>query len=164
MAAKFDHRGGFADHAAIRRKRREKTADKIDKIIDWHPIEKFLKNNFGHRHNVVGNPAYPAFGMFEALFLLSWYGLSDRELSDNLEDRISLSHFCGFSLHHEVPDNSTISRFRHHLHKMKLVEPLLEMVIAQIQASGSGGYEVKTSYSSDKEAKWTQKGNRFYYA
>ena len=31
------------------------------------------------------------------------------------------------------------------------------------QAGGSGGYEVKTSYSSDKEAKWTQKGNRFYY-
>ncbi|WP_044350785.1 hypothetical protein, partial [Dethiosulfatarculus sandiegensis] len=43
MATRFDHKGGFADHAAIRRKRREKTADKIDKIIDWQPIEEFLK-------------------------------------------------------------------------------------------------------------------------
>ncbi|KIX10779.1 IS5 family transposase [Dethiosulfatarculus sandiegensis] len=201
MATRFDHKGGFADHAAIRRKRREKTADKIDKIIDWQPIEEFLKKNLGHRHNAVGNPAYPALGMFKALLLQSWYGLSDRELSDNLEDRISFSHFCGFSLHHEVPDNSTICRFRNHLHKKKPVEPLLEMVNAQIQAGGleimagaivdasiiesarrprktqdviptdsdddqaggSGGYEVKTSYSSDKEAKWTQKGNRFYY-
>jgi len=60
----------------------------------------------------VGNPAYPALGMFKALLLQSWYGLSDRELSENLEDRISLSHFCGFSLRHQAPDNSTICRFR----------------------------------------------------
>ena len=139
--------------------------------------------------------------MFKALLLQSWYDLSDRELSDNLEDRISFSHFCGFSLHHEVPDNSTICRFRNHLHQKGLVEPLLEMVNAQIQAGGieiktgiivdasiiesarrprktqdviptdddddsagdSGGYEVKTSYSGDTEAKWTKKGNQLYY-
>ena len=29
--------------------------------------------------------------------------------------------------------------------------------------SGPGGYEVKTSYPGDVEAKWTKKGNRFYY-
>jgi IS5 family transposase len=202
MATRFDHRGGFADQASIRRKCREKTADKIDKIIDWHPIEDFLKKNLDHRHNAVGYPAYPALGMFKALLLQFWYGLSDRELSDNLEDRISFCQFCCFSLHHEVPDNSTICRFRNYLHKKKLVEPLLEMVNAQIQAGGLeikagaivdasiiesarrprktqdviptdsdddqaggfGGYEVKTSYSSDKEAMWTQKGNRFYYS
>ena len=28
---------------------------------------------------------------------------------------------------------------------------------------GAGGYEVKTSYSGDIEARWTKKGNRLYY-
>lgn len=201
MATRFDHKGGFADQAAISRKRREQTADKIDKILDWQPIEEYLENNLGRRRNAAGNPAYPALGMFKALLLQSWYGLSDRELSDNLEDRVSFSHFCGFSLHHEVPDNSTICRFRNHLHQKGLIEPLLDMVNAQIAAggleiktgaivdasivessrrpkkrqdvepmdndddpqNGSGGYEVKTSYSGDKDAKWTKKGKRFYY-
>ena len=98
MATRFDHKGGFADQAAIRRKRREKTADKIDKIIDWTPIEAYLEQNLDRqRNNAAGNPAYPALGMFKALLLQSWYGPSDRELSDNLEERISFSHFCGFS-------------------------------------------------------------------
>ena len=200
MPTRFDHKGGFADQAAMSRKRREKTADKIDKIINWKPIEEFLETNLDRRNNAAGNPAYPALGMFKALLLQSWYDLSDRELSDNLEDRISFSHFCGFSLHHEVPDNSTICRFRNQLHQKGLVEPLLEMVNVQIAAGGieiktgiivdasiiesarrprktqdvvpkddddqtgdSGGYEVKTSYSGDEEAKWTKKGNQLYY-
>jgi IS5 family transposase len=201
MATRFDHKGGFADQAAISRKRREKTADKIDKIIDWKPIEEFLAKNLDRRHNAAGNPAYPALGMFKALLLQSWYDLSDRELSDNLEDRISFSHFCGFSLDHEVPDYSTICRFRNHLHQKGLAEPLLDMINAQIQAGGleiktgaivdasiiesarrprkkqevapkdedddkaggTGGFDVKTCYSGDVEAKWTKKGKQFYY-
>jgi hypothetical protein len=75
--------------------------------LEDKPIEEFLEKNLDRRHNAVGNPAYPALGMFKALLLQSWYDLSDRELSDNLEDRISFSHFCGFSLDHEVPDYST---------------------------------------------------------
>lgn len=38
MSTRFDHKGGFADQAAIRRKRRAKTADKIDEIIDWQTV------------------------------------------------------------------------------------------------------------------------------
>ena len=94
MATRFDHKGDFADQAAIRSERRPKTPDKIDEIIDWRPIVEYLDQNFGRR----SNPAYPALGMFKVLLLQSWYGLSDRELSGNLEDRISFSHFCGFSL------------------------------------------------------------------
>jgi len=202
MATRFDHKGGFADQAAMARKRSPKTPDKIDEIIDWRPIERYLEENLDRRCNAAGNPSYPALGMFKALLLQSWYGLSDRELSDNLEDRISFSHFCGFSLDHEVPDNSTICRFRNILHEKGLAEPLWEMINAQIQAGGleikagiivdaslvessrrprkkqdvipveedhddfsdgGGGYEVKTSYSGDREAAWTIKAKKPHY-
>ena len=122
--------------AAIQRKRSKTTPEKIDEIIDWRPIKKILDQKLERKANAVGNPAYPALGMFKALLLQSWYSLSDRELSENLEDRISFSHFCGFSLHHQVPDNSTICRFRNELHQKGLAKPLLDMINAQIQAGG----------------------------
>jgi IS5 family transposase len=195
MATRFDFKGGFADQAAHRRQRSQKTPEKIDAIIDWRPIEELLDKELDRRPNAVGSPAYPALGMFKALLLQSWYGLSDRELSENLEDRISFSHFCGFSLDHEVPDNSTICRFRNQLHAKGLAKPLLDMINAQIEAGGleikagiivdaslvessrrprkrqdvveledgSGGHEVKTTYSGDVEAAWTVKGGKAYY-
>lgn len=84
--------------------------------------------------------------MFKAMLLQSWYSLSDRELSENLEDRISFSHFCGFSLHHQVPDNSTICRFRNEIHQKGLAKPLLDMINAQIEA---GGLEIKAGVIVD---------------
>ncbi|MBU1276889.1 MAG: transposase [Proteobacteria bacterium] len=68
----------------------------------------------------MGNPAYPALGMFKALLPQSWCSLSDRELFGNLEDRISFSHFRGFSLRHQAPGNSTICRFRNEIHEKGL--------------------------------------------
>jgi IS5 family transposase len=146
LANRFDKKGGFADMAAIQRKRSRTTPEKIDEIIDWRPIQKILDKKLERKANAVGNPAYPALGMFKALLLQSWYSLSDRELSENLEDRISFSHFCGFSLHHQVPDNSTICRFRNEIHQKGMAKPLLDMINAQIQA---GGLEIKAGVIVD---------------
>lgn len=146
MANRFDLKGGFADQAAKRRQRSRKTPERIDSVINWQPIEEFLNRELDRRPNAIGKPAYPALGMFKALLLQSWYGLSDRELTENLEDRISFSHFCGFSLDHEAPDNSTICRFRQQLHEKGLAKPLLDMINAQIEA---GGLEIKAGIIVD---------------
>jgi len=42
MGTRFDFKGGFADQAAHRRQRHQKTPEKIDAIIDWRPIEALL--------------------------------------------------------------------------------------------------------------------------
>ena len=52
--------------AAIQRKRGKTTPEKIYEIIDWRPIQKLER-----KVNAVGNPAYPALGMFKALLLQS---------------------------------------------------------------------------------------------
>lgn len=146
MANRFDKKGGFADMAAVRRKRNKTTPEKIDELVDWRPIERLLKKKLRRKPDAVGNPSYPALSMFKALLLQSWYGLSDRELSENLEDRISFSHFCGFSLDNEVPDNSTICRFRNQLLEKGLAKPLLDTINAQIAA---GGLEIKAGVIID---------------
>ena len=45
-----------------------------------------------------------------------------------------------------MPDNSTICRFRNHLHEKGLAEPLLDMINAQIEA---GGLEIKAGIIVD---------------
>lgn len=146
MATRFDKKGSFADMAVIQRKRSKTTPEKIDEIIDWRPIQKILDQKLERKANAVGNPAYFALRMFKALLLQSWYSLSDRELSENLEDRLFFSHFCGFSLHHQVPDNSTICRFRNESHQKGLAKPLLDLINPQTEA---GGLKIKAGVIVD---------------
>ena len=53
--------------------------------------------------------------MVRALLLQQWYSLSDPELEEALSDRLSFRRFAGLSLEEEVPDHSTLSRFRSQL-------------------------------------------------
>jgi len=44
--------------------------------------------------------------------LQSWYGLSDYEVEDRVNDSISFSYFCDLHIDQVAPDHSTLSRFR----------------------------------------------------
>ncbi len=56
--------------------------------------------------------------MFKALLLQSLYGLSDKELEEALLDRLSFKRFVGLALDAQVPDHSTLCRYRN-----LLIEP-----------------------------------------
>lgn len=89
MANRFEKKGGFAGMAAVRRERNKTTPEKIAGLVDWWPFKKLLNKKLDRKSDAVDNPSYPALSGFKALLLQSWYRLSDRELSENLEDRIS---------------------------------------------------------------------------
>lgn len=94
------------------RKQPKTFLDDIERIMDWKPIESFLKKKLGRHQDAVGNPAYPALGMFKILPLRRRHDLSDQKTAEAMGDRISFCRFAGFSLDHESPDASTICRFR----------------------------------------------------
>jgi IS5 family transposase len=50
--------------------------------------------------------------------LQSWYGLSDYEVEDRINDSLSFSYFCGMTIDQAAPDHSTLSRFRTALTKI----------------------------------------------
>jgi len=75
----------------------------------------------------VGNPAYPALLMFKVLLLQRWYNLSDEAVEEGLIDRLSFVRFAGLSLDDEqVPDATTICRFRNSLLEKNLYKRLLD--------------------------------------
>src|SRR5260221_9972650 len=129
------HRGvgevGFVDGMVKHRGRRDgEVLEQIAKLVDWAAIEAKIGPLYPSR---TGEPAYPPVVMFRALLSQGWYGLSDPEMENALDDRLSFRRFAGLSLEDEVPDHSTIWRFRERLAQGRVDESLLPEVTGPIQ-------------------------------
>ena len=53
--------------------------------------------------------------MFKAMVLQAWHSLSDPELENSLRVRMDFMMFTGFDMLEEVPDETTLCRFRNKL-------------------------------------------------
>ncbi len=89
--------------------------ERIAGLIDWGQVAGLLRGLRGA--SPMGAPSYPALPLFKALVLQRWYGLSDPALEEALADRLSFRRFVGLSLSEQVPDHSTLWRFREELGK-----------------------------------------------
>jgi IS5 family transposase len=99
--------------------------------LDWSLVEKELSGIYNSR---TGRPSYPLILLLKALLLQQWYNLSDPGLEEALSDRISFRRFVGLSLSDEVPDHSTLSRFRSKLGNR--YERLLASLNHQFESQG----------------------------
>ncbi|MEW7277001.1 transposase [Aquimarina sp. 2201CG1-2-11] len=61
--------------------------------------------------------------------LQTWYGLSDYEVENRVNDSISFNYFCGLNIDQIAPDHSTLSRFRTALTKANAYESLFKQII-----------------------------------
>ena len=109
------------------------TLERIAELVDWKEIKGLLS---GLRSGVMGPPGYPALALFKALLLQQFYALSDPQLEEALADRLSFRRFLGLSLTDDVPDHSTIWRFREQLAKSGLAERAFALITGQIERSG----------------------------
>ena len=106
----------------------------INALIDWDKIEKLIDADYSKGKSVVGKPSYSGLLLFKMSLLQSWYGLSDYEVEDRLNDSISFSYFCGMNIDEVAPDHSTLSRFRTALTKTNTYEKLFSSINAQLEA------------------------------
>ena len=106
----------------------------INELIDWDSIEKLIDADYSKGKSAVGKPSYSGLLLFRMCLLQSWYGLSDYEVEDRLNDSISFSYFCGMNIDEVAPDHSTLSRFRTALTKTKTFEKLFSIINAQLEA------------------------------
>jgi IS5 family transposase len=74
--------------------------------------------------------------LFKAVLLQSLYGLSERELEEALDDRLSFRRFVGLSLEQAVPDHTVLNRFRNRLAAEGLLEKLFAELDRQLEAAG----------------------------
>ncbi len=123
----------FADNLVADTSQGNATLKRIVELVDWREVESLLA---GLRSGAMGAPGYPALALFKALLLQQFYGLSDPQLEESLADRLSFRRFVGLSLTDDVPDHSTIWRFREQLAKSGLAERAFALITDQIERSG----------------------------
>jgi transposase, IS5 family len=108
--------------------------DRLTGLVKWYRFEKLV----GHLRDEArpGRPGYPALMLLKAVLLASLYGLSERELEEALDDRLSFRRFVGLALEEKVPDHTVLNRFRNRLIAEGLLEKLFAELDRQLEKAG----------------------------
>jgi len=129
--------------------------------------------------------------MFKALLLGQWHSLSDPMLEQSLRVRLDFLAFTGFSFAGDLPDETTLCRFRNKLVAQGKMDILFSEINRQLEQLGlkiesaqtaivdatiitanarprkvleaddSGEYQ--TEQSADPDARWLKKGKKSYF-
>jgi len=134
MAVKRTGQLGFSDAAVPADRGRHPALARVQELVDWGGIERVLA---GLRDETgPGRPGYRPLVLFKALLLQAWYGLSDADLEYRLGDSLAFGRFVGLSLEDEIPDHTTLCRFRNGLIAQRLLERLFGELDRQLEAAG----------------------------
>lgn len=124
---------GFADLALSRRKIKEDFFHQINLLVDWRLISNIINKHYQKGVSVTGRPSYEGLLLFKVCLLQTWYGLSDYEVEDQVNDRISFSRFVGLSMDDTCPDHSVISRFRTAMTEKNAYEKVFKALNKQLE-------------------------------
>jgi IS5 family transposase len=105
----------------------------LGREVKWYRFEKLLVRL---RPEGAGRPPFDPLLMFKALLLQQWYRLSDADLEEALNDRMSFRRFLGLSLEDASPDHTTLCRFRNRLGEAGLAERLFAEFERQLERHG----------------------------
>ena len=110
--------------------------DRLDAAVPWEKLAKPVLRLPAYRNRGAGRPCWPAVTMLKCLLLAKWFNLSDPQLEECLQDRLSFRRFVGLSLTDTTPDETTFVVFRRRLREAKLHEAFFETVLKHIESQG----------------------------
>ena len=99
-------------------------------VLDWSKLEQIMAGIYASK---TGRPSYPLLTLLRASLLGIWYRLSDVELAQTLFRDLLFRKFCHLELGGDVPEATTIGRFRQKLVEHDLWEVLLGEVNRQLE-------------------------------
>jgi len=107
--------------------------NQINLLLDWHKISSLINQHYTKGSSATGCPSYDGTLLFKMCLLQTWYGLSDYEVEDRVNDSISFSYFCDLTIEQTAPDHSTVSRFRTHMTQANAYELLFKEINKQLE-------------------------------
>ncbi len=132
---KIENNPSFADSICDVRIKKVKSVffKQVDTLVDWRLIAEIINKQYEKGNSATGKPSYDGLLLFKMSLLQTWYGLSDYEVEDRINDSISFSKFCGLTLDQVSPDHSTLSRFRTKMTQKNVYETLLKEINKQLE-------------------------------
>ena len=119
-----------------RRTRREKFLGEMECVVPWDRLCALIEPHYP-RSGRVGRPPIGVARMLRMYFLQQWYSLSDEGLEDAIYDSQAMREFVGIDLAREqVPDATTLLKFRRKLEEHKLTQAIFEQVNAHLGERG----------------------------
>ena len=95
--------------------------------IPWEEFRGLLaKTREKVRKSNAGRPAFDVVLMFKVLILQTLYNLADGQVEYQIRDRLSFARFLGLGIEDDVPDATTVWRFRERLRELELTEVLFD--------------------------------------
>ena len=116
------------------RKIKKQFFTQINMLLDWESISSIIDSHYKKGKSATGKPSYDGLLLFRMCLLQTWYGLSDYEVEDRVNDSISFSYFCGLTIDQVAPDHSTLSRFRSAMTKSGAYEILFKTINTQLES------------------------------
>ena len=126
----------FADLFLGRRKVKQTFFFQIETLIDWNPVRGIIEAAYTTGCKTTGRPSYDSMVLFKIELLRTWYGLSDGEVEDQVNDRLSFSRFVGLGMEDVAPDSTTVCRFRNILVAAGLYDRVLDEINRQLEEKG----------------------------
>lgn len=149
----------------------------MDRILPWKQLCDVIRPFYPTSER--GRPAVELEQMLRIHFLQQWFNLSDPAVEESLYDILPMRTFAKIDLGTtDVPDETTVCKFRHLLEKHRLGEKIFSEVNAYLRKSGikvSGGTIVDATIISapsstknadkarDPEMHQTKKGNEWHF-
>jgi IS5 family transposase len=129
---KKEQKLGFADFMVEKRKIKQDFFNQVNLLVDWRLVSNIINKHYQKGESVTGRASYDGLVLFKMALLQTWYGLSDYEVEDRVNDSISFSRFVGISLDDNVPDHSVLSRFRTELTEKGAYEKIFKALNKQL--------------------------------
>ena len=160
-----------------RKTKREDFLEKMNEIIPWTQWVDLIQPYYytGKR----GRPPIEIETMLRMYLMQIWFNLSDEGIEDAVYDSYSMRSFLGINfLMEQVPDATTLLKFRHLIEKHKIGEKIFADVTKRLDDAGlmmHGGSIVDATIISapsstknkdgkrDPEMHQTKKGNQWYH-
>ena len=117
-----------------------KMGDPLERLaaaIPWENFRSLLAQvHEKARKSNAGRKPLDAVLMFKVLILQTLYNLSDEQVEYQIRDRLSFMRFLGLGIADEVPDATTVWRFRERLKELGLLERLFDRFGDYLAAKG----------------------------
>ena len=157
--------------------KREKFLNSMEAIVPWEDWVALIEPYY--YKNQRGRKATGIETMLRMYLLQNWFTLSDEGIEEAIYDSYAMRSFMHIDfLNQQVPDATTLLKFRHLLEKHHIAEMIFEDVKERLEKAGlmmHGGSIVDATIISapsstknrekkrDPEMHQTKKGNQWYY-